>query len=57
LHYYNYEKINISHGDKMCEVKFCRKDSTLIYYKHDVCDECFEKHCKGEIDLKKELKI
>lgn len=41
----------------MCEVKFCRKDSTLIYYKHGVCDDCFEKHCNGEIDLKKELKV
>jgi len=36
-----------------CECPYCREDADEIYYGHQVCDICFNKHCNGVIDLKK----
>ena len=41
----------------MCDVKGCRKQSDLVYYRFNICDSCWEKHCNDKIDLKKEFKI
>ena len=41
----------------MCDVKFCRKDRTMGYFGHGVCDDCYKKHCDNDIDLKKEFNI
>jgi hypothetical protein len=40
-----------------CEVKKCKNESDLIYYNHEICKECYGKHCDRKIDLKKIFEI
>lgn len=37
--------------ENKCEVRHCRKETGLVFYKHDVCEFHWEEFCKGKIDL------
>jgi len=37
----------------MCEVKHCRQEPEIIYYRQRICLKCWKKYCEGKIDLKK----
>lgn len=39
----------------MCDVRYCRGVAGLVYYGRGVCEEHWEKHCEGVLDLKKEF--
>ena len=41
----------------MCDVKKCKNGIDMVYYKKLICWSCWEKHCKGRIDLKVMLGI
>jgi len=40
-----------------CKVKGCKGTVELLYYGYPVCAKCWSKHCSGQINLKRKLKI
>lgn len=40
-----------------CEVKYCRGESDLGYYTHNICFNCFNRHVDKKINLKTEFNI
>ncbi len=43
----------------MCDVRFCRKPVSYVYYQRGVCEDHWIKHCSSsdEFNLKKEFEI
>ena len=45
----------MSYLEVACEVvkkRRCNKPIHLVYYGRGVCEECWEEHCSGKVDLK-----
>jgi len=41
----------------LCSLPRCYNKVSVIYYKHPICEQHWEKHCKGTINLKKLFRI
>lgn len=40
-----------------CEIKNCRDEGSYTFYNHQVCENCWTKHCNDKINLKKIFNI
>jgi hypothetical protein len=40
-----------------CEIKKCKNEASIIYYRRSVCEKHWAKYCEGQVDLKRQLNI
>ena len=50
-------RIQPNRDSDVCQVARCKEQAELIYLGFAVCDKCWEKHCKGKINLKEVFKL